>query len=68
MQAEEREIYPLALSDIDESLIDNNIEILVQFAKDLGLTGDRQQCVAEDQASCVVEPKDAGLTTLHPYS
>ena len=31
MQAEESEIYPLALMDIDESLIDNNIGILVQF-------------------------------------
>ena len=52
-QAEESEIHPLALMDIDESLIDNNIEILLQFAKDLGLKGDRQQCVVGDQASCV---------------
>ena len=52
-QAEESEIHPLALMDIDESLIDNNIEILLQFAKDIGLKGDRQQCVVGDQASCV---------------
>ena len=52
-QAEESEIHPLALMDIDESLINNNIEILLQFAKDLGLKGDRQQCVVGDQASCV---------------
>ena len=39
-QAEESEIHPLALMDIDESLINNTIEILLQFAKDLGLKGD----------------------------
>ena len=52
-QTGKSEIQPLALLDIDESLIDNNIHILLQFAKDMGLTGDTQQCVVGDQATCV---------------
>ena len=41
----------LALADIHESLIDNNIHIMLQFAKDMGPTGDKQQCVVGDQAT-----------------
>lgn len=33
--ATETEIHPLALMDIDESIIDNNITILLQSAKDI---------------------------------
>ena len=39
--------------DINESPINNNIDILLQFAKDLGLKEDIQQHNVEDQATCV---------------
>ena len=51
-QAKKTEIHPLALMDINESFIDSNIDILLQFAKDLGIKGDKQECVVGDQASC----------------
>lgn len=51
-QAKKTEIQPLALMDINESFIDSNIDILLRFAKDLGITGDKQQCIVGDQATC----------------
>ena len=39
--------------DLNESFIDNNIDIFLQFAKDLDLKGDIQQCIIGDQATCV---------------
>ena len=51
-QAKKTEIHPLALMDINEIFIDSNIDILLRFAKDLGIKGDKQQRVVGDQATC----------------
>ena len=50
-QAIKADIRPLALMDTDESIIDNNIDILLQSAKDMAWTGEIQQCVIGARSS-----------------
>ena len=45
-------ICSLALMDVDEGTIDNNVEILTQSAKDLGWTGERPEVIVGDQKTC----------------
>ena len=44
-------IIPLSLMQIDESVIDNNIDILLDSAKILSWTGSEDHCVVGDQAT-----------------
>ena len=45
-------ILPLSLMQTDESVIDNNIDILLNSAKILSWTGSEDHCVVGDQATC----------------
>ena len=45
-------IYPIAIIDVDESYTDNNVIILDEFQKMLGIDDTTQQCVVGDQATC----------------
>ena len=44
-------IYPIAIIDVDESYTDNNVIILDEFQKMLGIDDTTQQCVVGDQAT-----------------
>ena len=43
----------MPLMNIDVSYIDNNVDILTDFQRKIGIDGTIQQCVVGDQATCV---------------
>lgn len=46
-------LHPMSLMFVNNSMIDNNVEILCKVKDELGIDGSCQQCIAGDQATCV---------------
>jgi hypothetical protein len=46
-------LHPLSLMFVNNSIIDNNVEILCKIKDELGIDGSKQQCIVGDQATCV---------------
>ena len=51
--AEASVLHPLSLMFVNNSIIDNNVEILCKIKDELGIDGSKQQCIVGDQATCV---------------
>lgn len=46
-------LHSLSLMFVNNSIIDNNVEILCKIKDELGIDGSKQQCIVGDQATCV---------------